>query len=351
MNLSQIGEFGLIQRLQNQLETRAGTQIGIGDDCAVLNSLQTPAVTMDALVEDVHFRRDWTLPRALGRKAMAVNISDLAASGARPIAAFVSLALGARDDWEFIAQLYAGFEDAAREFGFTIAGGDTTQSRGGLMLSIALVGEVIDQKRGPILRSGAQIGDVLLVSGTLGDAAAGLEILQAREETLNDAQISQISAAARDYLLKRHHEPTPRLELMKKLLDFDAQALHAALDLSDGLAGDAAHLARSSGVVAQFEAEKLPISAFCREAAIFLGRDAHDLALSGGEDYELLLAVAPEKVPVLLQNFRSEGFFLSEVGKCLAVDTKLPDTKLPDGEVVVLEHGQRRDFARGWTHF
>lgn len=340
MNLAQIGEFGLIERLQGGLATRAGTKVGIGDDCAVLETLQTPIVTTDALVEDVHFRRDWTSPRALGRKAMAVNLSDLASGGARPVAAFVSLCLGARDDWDWVQALYQGFEDAAREFDFTLAGGDTTHSKGDLVLAVTLVGEAMNAQRGPILRSGARAGDVLMVSGTLGDAAAGLAILQAP-----GASLDEISPAAREYLLTRHHEPTPRLGWMKQWLEWDAGAIHAALDLSDGLVGDAAHLARRSGVGLQIQAEKLPISPQCHEAAQILGWDALDWALSGGEDYELLLAVAPEKADRLLEHARGSGVALTRVGECVARGAEEQTL------VVVRENGAVRTFGRAWTHF
>ena len=430
MNLAQIGEFGLIASLQNELKTRTGTRLGIGDDCAVLEALQTPIVTLDALVEGVHFRRDWTSPRALGRKAMAVSVSDLAASGARPVAAFVSLCLGARDDVEFIRALYRGFEDAAQEFDFTVAGGDTTRSKGDLVLSITLIGEVLDARRGPILRSGAQVGDQLWVTGTLGDAAAGLAILQAGDEVqsgddapakasnqveadnevkngddapvkasnqgnadneapkgadapahseqsgdnapannapANNAQSGaetprissthgdtdsylinrapQLSPATRDYLLERHHEPTPRLEWMKRLLELDASAVHAALDLSDGLVGDAAHLARRSGVRVEIEADLLPISSPCHEAAQILGFEALDWALSGGEDYELLLAIAPDKAHWLAEKAREAGVALTLIGQCMA-----PIAGAEMG-VVVRQNGELRSPGRAWTHF
>lgn len=335
MKLAQIGEFGLIDLLKSGLSTRAGTKIGIGDDCAVLEALQTPIVTMDTLVEGVHFRRDWTTPRALGRKAMAVNISDLASSGARPVAAFVSLSVGADEDWEFIAGLYQGFEDMAAEFDFTLAGGDTTKSRGDLVISVALVGEVLDAKRGPVLRSGAQIGDQLLVSGTLGDSSAGLAILQAHFEPPQ-------AVATRDYLLQRHFEPTPRLKLMKGLLELDRGAIHAALDLSDGLGGDVAHLAKQSGVGIEIEVEKLPISPQCRGAARILGLDATELALSGGEDYELLLAIAPENAGSLLEKARATGVPLTQVGSCVA---------RAETPVVVTQNGEIRAPSRAWTHF
>ncbi len=337
MNLSEIGEFGLIAHLQKGLETRAGVQIGIGDDAAVLDSLHRPIVTMDALVEGVHFRREWTSARALGRKVMAVNVSDLAASGARPVAAFVSLALGADETVEWIEELYTGFEDAAREWGFTVAGGDMTRSRGDLMISIALVGEVLSLARGPILRTGAQNGDVLVVSGTLGGAAAGLALLQAPN--------TNVSVSTRQKMLLRHHEPTPRLSLMRALLEVDADAVHGALDLSDGLAGDAVHLARRSSVSLQIETEWLPISVQCREVAAALSADALDWALAGGEDYELLLALAPEKVELLsLEAEKRCGVSLTIIGKCSAPDEAGPQVK-------ILENGVMRPSEGAWTHF
>ncbi|HEX9997813.1 MAG TPA: thiamine-phosphate kinase [Abditibacterium sp.] len=336
MKLSEIGEFGLISHLQNKLEVREGTLLGIGDDCAILSALSCPIVTADALVEDVHFRRDWTSARALGRKAMAVNVSDLAASGARPVAAFVSLALSEAVDVEWVESLYEGFEDMAREFCFTVAGGDTTKSRGGVMISVTLIGEVLNEKRGPILRSGAQVGDVLMVSGTLGDSAAGFALLQT-PQTL-------ISASAREKLLLSHHEPMPRLELMRSILGFDAESLHAALDLSDGIVGDAAHLARRSSVSLQIDAEKVPISPICREAAQNLETSALDFALSGGEDYELLIAVAPIHVDDLLTRFKNEPAPLSVVGKCVAPGPAGP-------QVLILENGIERPQASAWRHF
>lgn len=337
MNLAQIGEFGLIEKLQSGLKTRAGTVVGIGDDCAVLGSLQTPIVTMDALVEGVHFRRDWTTPRALGRKAMAVNLSDLASSGARPVAAFVSLSVGAQDDFEWIEELYQGFEAMAQEFDFTVAGGDTTKSQGGIVISIALIGEVLNPQRGPILRSGARSGDILMVSGNLGDAAAGLAILQADTTTTG-----AISPATRTYLLQRHHDPTPRLEWVKWLLEFDGDAIRAGLDLSDGLIGDAAHLAKRSGVSIEIEAQQLPISTPCREAAQVLELEPLELALSGGEDYELLLAIAPAKAGWILESARREGIRLTEIGKCGAT--------LEDKAPVVIRHTEEIR-VRAWTHF
>ena len=178
MNVSQRGEFGLIAHLHQGLSARAGTQLGIGDDGAVLDALAHPIVTVDALVENVHFRRDWSSAFALGVKSMAVNLSDLAAMGARPVAAFVALALPPDCSSEWIEQLYAGMESLAARHDFTIAGGDTT-SAPLVFISVTLVGELCIEADGqPITRSGARAGDIVCVTGNLGDSAAGLALLQ-----------------------------------------------------------------------------------------------------------------------------------------------------------------------------
>ena len=322
MNVSQRGEFGLIAHLHQELKTRAGTRLGIGDDGAVLDALAHPIVTTDALVENVHFRRDWTTALDLGAKAMAVNLSDLAAMGARPVAAFISLALPPDCDSEWIGELYRGMESLAARYQFTIAGGDMTAAPL-VLISVTLVGDLMPEALGqPVLRNGARLGDAVCVTGTLGDSAAGLALLQAPDVALDEA--------ARAYLLKRHHQPMPRLELMRDLLVSNRGAIHAALDLSDGLVGDALHIARASGVTIEIDAERLPISDSCQAAARALDQSALDWALSGGEDYELCLCVEPEA--------RLE---LRQIGRVVA----------GSGQVRVFENGKRRESGTGWRHF
>ena len=324
MNLSDIGEFGLISHLQNMLAPRHRVRVGIGDDAAVLESIASPVVTCDALIEGVHFRLDWTNWRDLGWKAMAVNISDIAAMGGNPIAAFVCLALPQNSEVESVQKLYEGMEEAAAQFNFTIAGGDTTKSPGPLMISITLVG---DAPR-PILRSGAQVGDILLVTGTLGASAAALECLQ-------NAQAAPVE------LLQRHHRPTPRLREMNTALEVK-NAIHAALDLSDGLAGDAAHIARASNVTLEIETSMLPISKECRNLAELQQKDAFDWALSGGEDYELLLCVAPEQVKAVKAAIEQTGT------PCTAMGRVLPRENAP----VMLKGKEKREPAgSGFAHF
>ena len=317
MNVSQRGEFGLIAHLNQNLSVRAGTRTGIGDDGAVLDALSAPIVTTDALVENVHFRRDWTSARALGVKSLAVNLSDVAAMGAQPVAAFVSLALPPDCQSAWISELYAGMETLAARHNFTIAGGDMTAAPL-IMISVTLVGDLMPEAQDkPVLRSGAQVGDAVCVSGDLGDSAAGLALL--------------LAGAARDeVLMRRHFEPQARLELMRELLTRNRASIHAGLDLSDGLAGDSSHVARASGVDIEIDAESLPISAQCRAAAQLLNQSATDWALSGGEDYELCLCVAPQW---------TQG--LTRVGRVVA----------GAGEVRVYEAGKLRESKTGWRHF
>ena len=330
MNLSSLGEFGLIARLDAKLARRGGVRLAIGDDAAWLEALASPVVTCDALVEDVHFRLDWTTPRALGRKAIAVNVSDIAAMGGLPVAAFVSLALPPGRDVEFVEELYAGLEDAAAEYGLTIAGGDTVKSPASLMLSVAVIGNAPQ----PVLRSGATPGDVLLVTGTLGDSAAGLVLLMNPQWAIDDA--------TRAFLRTRHLEPAARLREMQAALAVPG-AVRAGLDLSDGLAGDAAHVANRSGVTLEIETECLPISLACRALTNAAGRDALDFALSGGEDYEMLLCVAPEKseeIVVAVQN--ATGTPVTAIGRVIEREA---------APVMLVKDGVRKAAPGGFTHF
>ncbi len=324
MNLSTLGEFGLIARLQQTLAQRPGVRCGIGDDAAILESLSAPIVTCDALVEQIHFRLDWTTLRDLGWKAMAVNISDIAAMGGTPVAAFVALALPQDFAVEQIEELYAGMEEAAAAFAFTIAGGDTTKSPGPMLLSITLIGNATQ----PVLRSGAQIGDILLVTRTLGDAAAALVALEK-------------GLAVPDELLWRHHKPMPRLREMHTALTIE-NAVHAALDLSDGLAGDAAHIARASNVTLEIETAALPISASCRAIAATMQKNVFDWALAGGEDYELLLCVAPCKADAVRAAIENGGTPCTIIGRVIS------QGKVP---VMLLDKGTHKPAPGGFAHF
>ncbi len=328
MNLSTLGEFGLIARLHEKIARRGGVQLGIGDDAAVLAPLTSPVVTCDALVEGVHFRRDWTKPHSLGWKAMAVNVSDIAAMGGLPVAAFVSLGLPPDCSVEWVVELYRGMELAAATYNFTIAGGDTVKS-GEMLLNVTLIGAAPQ----PVLRSGAAPGDLLFVTGTLGDSAAGLEIMLASE--------LQVASPGREFLLARHHEPTPRLYEMQAALQVEG-AVRAALDLSDGLAGDAAHIARRSNVTLEIETALLPISDGCRDLAAAVQRDVLEYALAGGEDYELLLCVAPDEADAVIAAMQSTRIPLTRIGCCIERE---------EAPVVLLKNGVREATPAAFTHF
>lgn len=342
MSLDEIGEFGLIARWQSHLLQRAGVRVGIGDDAAVLEALASPVVTCDCLVEQVHFRLDWTPARVLGRKCIEVNVSDIAAMGGRPVAAFISVALRPDLEVSFLDELYEGFEDAASCYGLTIAGGDTVRSPGALMINVTVVG---DAPR-PILRSGAREGDIVLVTGTLGDSAAGLWLLQ--------HPAAAISVPVRDYLTDRHHEPRARLAQMQAALapaaTTDAVPINspppvtAALDISDGLAGDAAHIAERSGVTLEIDLAALPISPPCVDAAAVARLSPLEWALRGGEDYELLLCVQPEAAAMVAASITSTtGTRVTRIGRCIA----------REAEPVTLVHpdGKRERAGRAFSHF
>lgn len=326
--LRDAGEFGAIDRFAQKLAVRAGVRVGIGDDCAVLEPLRAPVVSCDALVESVHFRRDWTSPFDLGRKTLAVSVSDLASSGARPVAAFVSLCAPPDLELSWLDAFYEGMESLAREFDFSVAGGDTTRSNQ-LMLSATALGELLPEAANqPVLRAGARLGDIVCVTGDLGGSAAGLAWLLSGKDARTDAHRE---------VLRRHFDPTPRLRAMSALLRANRGAIHAAMDLSDGLTGDAKHIAEHSGVRLRIDAGLLPLTDSTREVAQELNQDARQLALGGGEDYELLLCLAPDAFEELQLAARQSGAELSRVGEVIEGAMGVEITGGVEG--------------RSWTHF
>jgi thiamine-monophosphate kinase len=279
-----LSELAIIERLTARNPVRAGTILGIGDDAAVLDVGGRAVVTHDMLVDGVHFRRATTGLRDLGWKALAVNLSDLAAMGVEPVAAFVGLGLpagvlAAAD----IDELYAGMDDLAGTAGVTVAGGDVTSSPV-LVLGVTAVGRALPGVE-PVRRGGARPGDALCVTGRLGAAAAGLLLL--------DDPALLPGLPARDALIAAHRRPQPRLWAGRRLARGGATAL---LDLSDGLALDAGRLASASGVRAEIALAALPVAPGVADVAAAAGIATADLAAAGGEDYELLAALPADAV-------------------------------------------------------
>lgn len=292
-----ISEFGLIQRYFGARGTRrADVSVGIGDDGAVLRvpEGQDLVVTTDTLVRDVHFPRS-TPAHALGHKSLAVNLSDLAAMGAEPSWATLALTLPKVDE-DWLKAFSEGFFSLASDFNVDLVGGDI--ARGPLSITAQLHGFV--PRGGGMRRSGARPGDRLYVTGTLGDAAIGLELATNRTQ--------RGSTMERAYLLSRLHTPLPRVSEGLALRDF----ARAAIDLSDGLAADVAHLCRASGAGASIWVDKLPLSDAFR--ALTDTTERYRMALGGGDDYELCLAIPAENQSAVDELARSLDCSLTQVG-------------------------------------
>lgn len=282
-------EFGLIDRIRDLTAALPSNGFeGIGDDCAVLplGNGESLVFTSDLLVEEVHFLRRATSARELGGKALAVNLSDVAAMGARPVATLLSLALPP-ETMEGWAEAFAeGYRDLAARYGVALVGGDTTASRSGITINVTAIGRVRDDriKR----RSGARPGDTILVGGPLGESAAGLrDLLDGRCDTP---------------LAAVHRNPVPQVEEGCWLSA--RPEVRAMMDLSDGLASDLRHIMERSGVGAEIDLERIPTPVDLRTA------------LCGGEDYKLLLTADSAHVPALLADFRAHfGTALHPVGR------------------------------------
>lgn len=332
MNLRDLGEFGLIARLRQRWPAwPQSVVVGPGDDAAAIRPAADHLLlfTVDAMVEDIHFRRRWMPPRDLGWKAMAQNISDIAAMGGAPTYALVCLSAPAGSQAAFVDQLYDGLDDAAAEYGAVIVGGDVVGSTSQLAISVSLLGEV--QENLLLRRSGARPGDVLMATGCLGDAAAGLRLLEA----------GLAPAAAEEEAVARHLRPAPRVDQARLLAR--SGAVTAAIDISDGLAGDAARIAQESGVGVRLYADCVPVGPACTRVAERLNLDPLTLALAGGEDYELLLAVRSEAahgLPDWLHHELATG--LTTVGEVVEPDR---------GLVFVHTDGRETPLAGAWDHF
>lgn len=303
--MSDRNELALIDWIRQRAASAPNLQLGIGDDCAVWQPRGSPLLfTTDVLMEDVDFRVDETTAQLIGRKAMAVNLSDIAAMAGRPLVALVGVALPKSRGFEFAKQLHEGMQLLADEFGVAIIGGDTNTWDGPLVISVTLIGEATE--RGPVRRSGAKLGDWLFVTGPLGGSIFG-----------------------------HHLTFTPRV---REALDLHRLVdLHAMIDLSDGLAADLHHLLDESSVGATLFEETIPIS----DAAHQLpdSRSPLDHALSDGEDFELLFAVSADDGRNLIS--RTDVTSPRHIG----------EIELQPGFRIRTRDGSLRELPRGgWEH-
>ncbi|MDO8586283.1 MAG: thiamine-phosphate kinase [Armatimonadota bacterium] len=305
--------------------------LGIGDDAALIriSDGRLLIVTTDLLVEGTHFRGDLIDPYSLGWKSVAANISDIAAMAGRPTYTFSSFAL---DDVEvsFLESLYHGMVDCARAYGSEIVGGDTNASKSSQVINITQLGEVAESKA--VFRSGARAGDRLLVTGTLGDSKAGLEALfKYGLENAHNLYPAVVEA---------HLRPRPRV--VEAVAAAGTGTLHAMMDISDGLAADLAKLCAASKVGAVVSTGALPVSDALRQAAYDLGLSVSELALQGGEEYELLIAAAETDVEAITEAVvKATGTPATAIGRVTAEQDVLSEN--PDGSISALKGG--------WTHF
>lgn len=286
MDLREIGEFGLIDRIGREAVACPETMVlGIGDDAAAY--VATPGrlqlASTDMLVEGVHFDLALIAPEQLGHKALAVNLSDIAAMGGAPRQALVSVALPPRISVEFVEAFYNGLKGLARRFGVNLVGGDTVATDGALMISVTALGEVAPELL--CRRSGAQAGDFVAVTGALGDSAAGLAWLR---------RFGGADAFARP-LIEAHLAPLPRVAEGAAI----ARRAHSMDDVSDGLAREAREIAAASGVGMRLHANALPLSGALCDAARLLDAPPLEFALFGGEDYELLFTIGRRQYEAL----------------------------------------------------
>lgn len=292
-NLSEIGEFGLIDLLTKNLGTNLKSTIkGIGDDAAVIDHGDKQMVlTTDLLVEGVHFDLSYMPLKHLGYKAIMVNLSDVFAMNAAATQVTVSIAVSNRFPVEALEELYAGIELASKIYNVDVVGGDTTSSTKGLLISVTAVGAAPANEI--VYRKGAQPNDLLVVTGDLGAAYMGLQILEREKEVFKVNPNSQPDLDAYTYLIERQLKPEARQDIPVLLKKLEVKPT-SMIDISDGLSSEIIHLCKQSGVGVNLFEEKIPLDPAVISACEEFELDSTTIALSGGEDYELLFTVAQE---------------------------------------------------------
>jgi thiamine-monophosphate kinase len=314
--------------------SQPGVVVGVGDDAAVLEPGRGQQVlTTDLLIEGVHFERASISPRDLGAKAVTVNVSDVAAMGGSPRAAVAGIGLAPDVEAAWVMELYGGMRDACAEYALSLVGGDTNRADL-VVVSVTVIGQVSPGRA--VTRSGARIGDAIVVTGALGAAAGGLALSRAQPATMTAALSSPWGRALLDALAR----PVARVGEGQTLAQSGA---HAMMDLSDGLGKDLSRLCLASGVGARIELAAVPVAEPLRAGAASLGVDALELALGGGEDYELVATLDPPDAEaarrVLDERF---GVTLTTVGTIIE----------GEGLVAVGDDGRETPLgSKGWDHF
>ncbi|MBP3952989.1 thiamine-phosphate kinase [Bacillus suaedae] len=323
-------EFAFISNISPEKTHQSSLLKGIGDDAAVYrgSSQFDEVVCVDTMVEGIHFRKDTLTPLQIGKKGLAVNVSDLAAMGAIPLFYLVSVAVSPSWNEQELREIYAGMEDLAKEYQMDLIGGDTVSTGDALVLTVTVIGRV--EQGCARYRHTAQVGDTVFVTGTVGGSAAGLELLL--QQGLNGDFTGEEQS-----LLLAHQEPMPHVVAGRLLANYSARI--SLNDISDGLASEANELAEASGVQLMIESDKIP---FHPAIAQIPHQKQLEYALFGGEDFALIGTVPSEQSDSLAKMFSEKGLFFKEIGSVL---------EGPVGVFLKDEHQQRKLEKQGYNHF
>ena len=335
--IDQLGEFGLIDHLTRRFKlTNPTSAKGIGDDAAVIRPTgKQIIVSTDLLVEGVHFDLMYTPLRHLGYKSIVVNLSDIYAMNATPKQVTVSIAMSSRFTVEAVDELYEGIYHACQHYGVDLIGGDTTSSLKGLVISVTAIGEADEDKI--VYRDDAKVGDLVCVTGDLGAAFLGLQILEREKRLFLENPDIQPDLDDQKYLVGRQLKPEARREIIEY---FDEIGLKPSsmMDLSDGLSSDMLHICRQSSVGCELHESRIPISEDAYDQALKFNMDPITCALNGGEDYELLFTIASEDETKV-----SSHPNISVIGQITARE---------EGCILLTKGGNKHNLtAQGWKHF
>jgi thiamine-monophosphate kinase len=335
--INELGEFRLIDHLTAQAQLQNASSIrGVGDDAAVIdNTGQLTVVSTDMLVEGIHFDLMYMPLKHLGYKSVVVNLSDIYAMNAQPKQITVSLALSNRFSVEALEELYAGIYAACERYGVDLVGGDTSASNKGLIISVTAIGQGESDKL--VYRNGARVGDLVCISGDVGAAYLGLQLLEREKQIYLSSPNVQPDLEEQTYLIGRQLKPEARRDIIDMFAK-NALVPTAMIDISDGLASDLFHICKQSGVGAYLEESGIPIHPDAQLMALKFQLDPVTCALNGGEDYELLFTIAPQDVDKI--RFLPDIYIAGEI-----VEAK-------DGIKLHTKGGNIHELqAQGWTHF
>ena len=336
-DVNTLGEFGLIEHLVGKITFQNATSLcGVGDDAAVIQQTdQVTLVSTDMLVEGIHFDLMYSPLKHLGYKSVVVNLSDIYAMNAVPQQVTFSMALSNRFSVEALEELYAGIHLACARYGVDLVGGDTTSSNKGLIISVTAIGQA--KPENVVYRNTAKVGDLICVTGDLGAAYLGLQLLEREKQLYLDDPNIKPDLGGQNYLVGRQLKPEARADLIEA---FAKRGLvpTAMIDISDGLASDLFHICKSSGVGAIIEESGIPVHPDTEMQAISFQLDPTTCALRGGEDYELLFTVSPEDVDKV--RYLPEVYIMGEI------------TEASEGVMLHTKGGNRHEIsAQGWRHF